>query len=480
MKSGRVFDELEIDMDFMDKKNMDNLIAIVEEHGSTIKQLTMDNFYERSNYKVNAEDLIKFFENLPNLNNWTITAGCDIFRDVIGKCEPVLKNLRSFTVHDEFMSYRLFEKLSSFIASDSVESLFINSEINYEKFITRQCNLKSIGFEELDLVKYLTKNLKLEEVNNSADVYDEDDEEVDDANNILLQLIREQKELQKIDFLGLPMSATVVETICQLTPFLQSLSLKITDDNVANLLEIHQLKELKDLTIAISKYFSLVDSFFQLTELEMPSVKKLKIVLMQKIAIDFDPIAENLGNHWKNVEEFEVDFKVKSINSILQNMQNLKSLTVHCASKAVLEHDSSSYPSLERLKIVTCYSDRYWILSTHLLEALPNLSFLNVYGCLYESGSHINVLKEMPKLRKLEMSFYVKSSETVPTLDDVLAIRKLCRSTKEFNITFSTRPGFKFTQELATLLENESDVIKQNEIRNYGNKLELAIENFKY
>lgn len=482
MKSGRVFDELEIYMESFDKQDMDKLIAIAEEHGSTIKQLTMEN-HEMSNYEVDAEDLIKFFQNLPNLNNWAIYGDYDIFSDIIGKCEPVLKQLKTFTVREEGLNDNFFEKLSPLIASDTIESLDIHIGDNYENFITRQRRLKSIEVDYLDLNKLLsvTSSLQLEEIQCNMEFCDDEDEDVDEVNNGLLQLIREQGSLLKINFYDLQMSATVVETICQQSRFLRSLSLKLSNDNTANLLEIYQLKQLQELQISTTENFWRVDLLTELTKLEMANIKKVEFLNREHTNIELDLVVENLGKNWKNIEEFTIGQKVKTINSILQNLRNLKSLTVYDGGKHAFENDGCVYPLLERLEIFN-YStdpDPHFTLPIHFLQSLPNLSYLQVKKCLYEGASQINVLKQMQKLKKLEMFFIINSSETIPTLDDVPAIRKLCRTTKEFDITFSTPPDSKFTQELATLMKNERDVIKQTR-GGIDFKTELKLESFKY
>lgn len=463
-----------------DKQTMDNLIKVVKIHGSTINTLEMNyDQAESSEYQVDADDLRTFLENISNITEWKIDVDADIFSDIIGSGQPVLFKLKR---HIEVASYplsdSLFEKLDSFIGSDTVEHLDLDQKIVLEKFVLRQRNVKSVMWLSfmLDRCQNIYQNLKilkLEELVCFA--YDDDDS----VNRCIFQIFRENKDLRKITFTAVKyLSASIVDEICHKS-LLQFLSIEISDDNAINLMGISRLKELQEIEITFFK-FTREDLLDELTKLKMPSIKKTTFHKTDDVYIDFDSIMENLGRHWKNIEEFTVDLEYyKAINSILKNLHNLKTLTIYYKSwninRSIFEYDTSIYSSLQRLTILKNGSTSFDF-PIYFLRALPNLSCLIVRTqCDFKDVPQINV--QMPKLKTLKLSFNVVSSEILPTLSDVKAIKELCRSLKEFEIKFSTVKKSNFTHQLQTLLENE-DYIKQ-EYR-AGQRKFLVLKNFKY
>lgn len=101
---------------------MMNLIAIAKKHGSTIKTLNFSHRRRnRNECDVDARDLVTLFEHLPNLDEWDIGACNDVFRDIIGEPQPVIKKLKKLTVYGDGLTDQFLQKLLPFIASDTVE-----------------------------------------------------------------------------------------------------------------------------------------------------------------------------------------------------------------------------------------------------------------------------------------------------------------------------------------------------------------------
>lgn len=468
-----------------DKQAMDNLIEVVKTHGSTIHTLEMNHDRdESSEYVVDADDLTTFLQNLPDLAIWRIEAKSDIFRDIIGSGKPVLFKLKG---HIELtgVSDALIEKLDSFIGTDTVEFLDLESEIIFEKLILRQRNVKSVVCHPHSMDRYQNlKILKLEELECYEYSGDTDEWDVD---RHLLQMIRENKDLRKITFPDAEsdINASIVEAICHNCRVLQYLTLELSDDNATNLLGIYQLKALQEIEISFDLNFTRVDLLSELTRIEMQSIKKVYFHSLPDEGFDFDSwmILENLGKHWKNIEDFSIHLESKAINSILENLRNLKQLTVSYeswdGSVSIFEYDTSIYSSLESLTIFNHDPNAPFDLPIYFLKTLPNLNSLTVHTkCEFKGPLQIDALTQIPKLDDLTITFEVKLSKLIPTVSDVKAIKELCRSVEKFEINFSTAINSNFTHQLATLLEND-DYIKQEHCTKPEEKI-LKLKNFKY
>lgn len=455
---------------------MDNLVKIVKIHGATIKRLGLSNNLVSSEFE--AKDITEFLQNLPNLVEWSIYGSSSFFSDITGNCEPVLFNLKKFDFCCFGLSDLIFEKLSSFVASNTVEYLDLGMDINYEKFILRQRNIKFLECYDKYLPQHLNaiKSLNLEEF----ECYEYGGIPGDIQ---LLELIREQKKLRKINFTEtkVEISATVVEAICQHSHYLQTLGLELSDNNVASLFGINQLKELQKLEITFAENFTRVDLLIELTRLEMQSIKKVEFFCLYDVNFQFDSILEALGVHWRNIEEIIIDFNLQSINSILENLKSLKTLTLYHTTPPRFEYDSCIYPLLERLTIFNHVSISTFDLDVYLLEALPNLNYFNLQlACDFKGALQLEALAKMPKLKHLEISFNVTRTKINPTSRDVSAIKKLCGTLKTFEIIFITANDSNFTRDLAALLE-EQDYIKQEISAKYGHQSKaLVLKNFLY
>lgn len=472
MNSGRTFDYLLINMASFDKQSMDNLIKVVEIHGAAIKRLVIRQD-KRSAYKVETKDAIEFLQNLPNLVEWNIYGTCNIFSDILGKCEPVLFNLKRIRFTCETV---VCEKLFSFIGSDTLEFLNINSEMIYEKFIRRQRKLKFLECTYKYMPECLNsmKSLNLEQLECFPD---ETDEQINEEP--FLQLIREHEQLQKI-IMYANISATVVETICHRSQFLQSLFFNLSNDNVASLAGIYHLKKLQEFEISFAYNFNRFDLLRDMARLKMPTIKNVSFLSQVEVAFDLDSIYRRLGSRWKNIEKFTSEINHQSISTILVSFKSLKSLSVCHTSLLPEFHNGCTYPCLERLTITDGDRIRFsnFNLFINLLQALPNLSYLNFSRkCECKDAHQLEVLvKVLPKLRYLRIQFDEKFEKI---LKAVTAIKTLCGSLQGFVITFDNPKYSQFTRWLATFFEKE-DCIKQEFDRGTHGGERLILKNFKY
>lgn len=334
------------------KEELKKLIQIAERHGSTVKELLfmdLDPLEEQPTCEVDAKLLGKFFENFPNLQEWIIEpvsadaySGYEdkiIFRE-FGQPNLKLKTLSlpadsydaMYDIYRDRNGFYLNLKFGSFVAHDTLTNFAIEGGMrHFKEFLRFQSSLKSISIktsEEYDTFRDIMQHACCYEHMKLEEFYYEDDYPEDRSKmiNFLVQLVRDHPTL-RILVTDYNSEEKVLEAICQNSHQLQFLDVELTNENIVTFTGIKNLKQLEELEITFSKEFSRFNVFMEVTELDMPSIKKLKIGWESSSNFDLAPALRNMGSHWKNIEELKLDLnctRLPGIDFILLNFKRLK------------------------------------------------------------------------------------------------------------------------------------------------------------
>lgn len=397
-------------------------------------------YYEISDqpYDINAKSLQKFIKNLPNLEDLNICVISEMVKNFVGEPEPgaILKNLKRLDYYEDEAD--LFPLMLSFIEPDTIKEFVLNGHLeDYHEIIWRhQTKIKALSFDGLVFYNASQiKHLKLERINFSG---------CDGSEEEHMQLVLDHAE--SLIELDLCLESFDIESLCTQCIHLQSLSVYATNQDVSDLLNIHRLWELSDLSISFDVNFRQFDILNDVVKVRMD---KLKILELNFGSIPFDfqqmeEIFKNIGLYWRNVEILKVERCCLPLNTIIKSLKKLKH--IHFDDRWTFSvHKLGKYPSIEELKITRLkYSwtpakrvifDRFY-LSHRFIKAFPNLKSLDISECEYKNVSQLNFLLTMRQLKQLKIKFFITSSKLFPNSDDVNALKKLCQKVESIDIIF--------------------------------------------
>lgn len=439
IESSRIFDEVEILNVKLTHDNYKLLTKIIAKHGASVKTLRID-LDEEEHPSLDAKLLQLFFEKVPNLTFLWINDEFTFFKNMIGKCDAVLKHIKTLIYEEEYQgdegtyTNQSFINFSSLIAPDTVEEFRVfQCYLNFKDFIQQQSTLKkirSISCEGLDATVF--NHLKLEKI---TLLVPEPELKNDDRNSFALQIVQHHREtLQKIKIGFMVMSAQLVESICQHLKHLKSFSFRFTNKNAESILGIKDLKELKKLKIeGFARNFNRFDALMELTRLKMASIQKLEISV-STLKNQFPEIMKNIGENWENIEKLKVWSSGSKWNVALENLPKLKILEMIELKEfsPVFTDNGQTYPLIKRFESGCC-GGPFFLCALFII--FPNLEHLSS-RCPYAGLIQLNGLLSLKKLKSLSIVFVI-TSPLMPSEETVAAIKQLCRKMQRYRLTFT-------------------------------------------
>jgi hypothetical protein len=404
MNTQRIFDSLDVHIDFQSAEDVILLKDVYQRHGETVKILEWSNW---SNFMLNEDDVAEMLNWMPNLEELELSS----WRVELGKTETSpkmrlnLTKLKILEVSDcknfmvEFLNAHLPENV---LKKVKIQRLSVESDV-LKRFLDDQQSIEALDISEGEFLDpEVFQSLKLKHLR--CVPYDTDSPAEQRA--FMKELIRSQPALTLLDTLSL-----------------HDYLFNIVDDEVFH--EITECQQLATLKINIDKVppasVRKIEKMKKLVSLLLPGETKISQEIFRQFAENF------------NLKSLTAQNGVcHDLNFFIETFPNLEKLSVQYI---IFMDDSKIHSKLKKLDIHSNETTSEQHLS-RILSCFPNLSVFKVNSSLWFSVDLIRFLSsDVKNVEILEISWiWVNTDEKFPS-EIIESLKKMSKKFKHCKLS---------------------------------------------